>query len=219
MNWQVQEAKQRFSEVLRAVERTGPQIITRLGEEIASPRSRPNARRTFPGTSISALTNELPAGYQRLVGVAEARPPILALPSGWPGLRRMSYSSASSRWARSAEELPNFNCAMITVKLPPTSHGLPAPGVCSPIDWCQSASTSRRSGGTATRITRARWRMGSSPRPPRFRAGPWSPETVKLPVRPPQGSSVHYRLADAVGGERCGKLLALVRTSRIKGTR
>ncbi|MFY9809466.1 MAG: hypothetical protein WAK86_19720 [Pseudonocardiaceae bacterium] len=31
---------------------------------------------------------------------------------------------------------------------------MPAPGVCSPTDWCQSASTSRRSGGTATRITR-----------------------------------------------------------------
>lgn len=35
MSWQVQEAKQRFSEVLRAVERGGPQVITRHGEEIA----------------------------------------------------------------------------------------------------------------------------------------------------------------------------------------
>ncbi|MGH3736761.1 MAG: type II toxin-antitoxin system Phd/YefM family antitoxin [Micromonosporaceae bacterium] len=34
-HWQVQEAKQRFSEVLRAVERDGPQIITRHGEEVA----------------------------------------------------------------------------------------------------------------------------------------------------------------------------------------
>ncbi|MGH3716562.1 MAG: type II toxin-antitoxin system Phd/YefM family antitoxin [Micromonosporaceae bacterium] len=34
-HWQVQEAKQRFSEVLRAVEREGPQIITRHGEEVA----------------------------------------------------------------------------------------------------------------------------------------------------------------------------------------
>ncbi len=33
--WQVQEAKQRFSEVLRAVERDGPQTITRHGEEVA----------------------------------------------------------------------------------------------------------------------------------------------------------------------------------------
>lgn len=35
MSWQVQEAKQRFSEVLRAVESEGPQTITRHGKEIA----------------------------------------------------------------------------------------------------------------------------------------------------------------------------------------
>lgn len=35
MNWQVQEAKQRFSEVLRAVADDGPQIITRHGEDVA----------------------------------------------------------------------------------------------------------------------------------------------------------------------------------------
>ena len=35
MSWQVQEAKQRFSEVLRAVRDDGPQTITRHGEEIA----------------------------------------------------------------------------------------------------------------------------------------------------------------------------------------
>ncbi|HEU0088637.1 MAG TPA: type II toxin-antitoxin system Phd/YefM family antitoxin [Pseudonocardiaceae bacterium] len=35
MSWQVQEAKQRFSEVLRAVENDGPQTITRHGEEVA----------------------------------------------------------------------------------------------------------------------------------------------------------------------------------------
>ncbi|WP_163567571.1 type II toxin-antitoxin system Phd/YefM family antitoxin [Fodinicola feengrottensis] len=34
-HWQVQEAKQRFSEVLRAVENNGPQTITRHGEEVA----------------------------------------------------------------------------------------------------------------------------------------------------------------------------------------
>ena len=33
-HWQVQEAKQRFSEVLRALEH-GPQTITRHGEEVA----------------------------------------------------------------------------------------------------------------------------------------------------------------------------------------
>jgi prevent-host-death family protein len=35
MLWQVQEAKQRFSELLRAVQSDGPQIVTRHGEEIA----------------------------------------------------------------------------------------------------------------------------------------------------------------------------------------
>lgn len=35
MSWQVQQAKQRFSEVLRAVETDGPQTITRHGQEVA----------------------------------------------------------------------------------------------------------------------------------------------------------------------------------------
>lgn len=34
MHWQVQEAKQRFSEVLRAAE-AEPQIVTKHGEEVA----------------------------------------------------------------------------------------------------------------------------------------------------------------------------------------
>lgn len=34
-HWQVHEAQQRFSEMLRAVERDGPQIIIRHGEEVA----------------------------------------------------------------------------------------------------------------------------------------------------------------------------------------
>jgi prevent-host-death family protein len=33
--WQVQEAKQRFSELIRAVRRDGPQTVTRHGEAIA----------------------------------------------------------------------------------------------------------------------------------------------------------------------------------------
>jgi prevent-host-death family protein len=35
MLWQIQEAKQRFSELLRAVKVSGPQVVTRHGEEIA----------------------------------------------------------------------------------------------------------------------------------------------------------------------------------------
>lgn len=34
-HWQVQEAKQRFSELIRSVETDGPQFVTRHGEEVA----------------------------------------------------------------------------------------------------------------------------------------------------------------------------------------
>ena len=34
MAWQVQEAKQRFSELIRSAEREGPQVVTRHGEEV-----------------------------------------------------------------------------------------------------------------------------------------------------------------------------------------
>jgi prevent-host-death family protein len=33
--WQLQEAKQRFSELIRSVETRGPQFVTRHGEEVA----------------------------------------------------------------------------------------------------------------------------------------------------------------------------------------
>src|SRR5690349_6359326 len=33
--WQIQEAKQRFSEIIRAVTTVGPQVITRHGEDVA----------------------------------------------------------------------------------------------------------------------------------------------------------------------------------------
>ena len=34
-HWQIQDAKQRFSEMIRAVRRDGPQVITRHGEDVA----------------------------------------------------------------------------------------------------------------------------------------------------------------------------------------
>jgi prevent-host-death family protein len=34
-HWQLQEAKQRFSELIRSVEHDGPQFVTRHGEEVA----------------------------------------------------------------------------------------------------------------------------------------------------------------------------------------
>lgn len=33
--WQIQDAKQRFSEMIRAVAHEGPQVITRHGDEVA----------------------------------------------------------------------------------------------------------------------------------------------------------------------------------------
>jgi prevent-host-death family protein len=33
-SWQLQEAKQRFSELVRRAEREGPQVVTRHGEEV-----------------------------------------------------------------------------------------------------------------------------------------------------------------------------------------
>jgi prevent-host-death family protein len=35
MSWQVQDAKQRLSEVIRAAHEEGPQIVTRHGQEVA----------------------------------------------------------------------------------------------------------------------------------------------------------------------------------------
>ena len=35
MRWQVQEAKQRFSELIRSANTDGPQVVTRHGEDIA----------------------------------------------------------------------------------------------------------------------------------------------------------------------------------------
>ncbi|MBG0817621.1 type II toxin-antitoxin system prevent-host-death family antitoxin [Planomonospora sp. ID82291] len=46
--WQVQEAKQRFSEVVRRATDEGPQIVTRHGEEVAEEWGRLNAVRPLP---------------------------------------------------------------------------------------------------------------------------------------------------------------------------
>ena len=35
MSWQVQDAKQRFSDLIRKAHAEGPQVVTRHGEEIA----------------------------------------------------------------------------------------------------------------------------------------------------------------------------------------
>jgi prevent-host-death family protein len=52
MRWQVQEAKQRFSELVRHARADGPQVVTRHGEEVAVVVSIEEYRR---------LTDELPS--------------------------------------------------------------------------------------------------------------------------------------------------------------
>jgi prevent-host-death family protein len=45
MRWQLQEAKQRFSEVVRQAHDHGPQVVTRHGEEVAVVVSMEDYRR------------------------------------------------------------------------------------------------------------------------------------------------------------------------------
>jgi prevent-host-death family protein len=52
MRWQLQEAKQRFSELVRRARANGPQVVTRHGEEVAVVVSIEEYRR---------LTDELPS--------------------------------------------------------------------------------------------------------------------------------------------------------------
>ncbi len=52
MRWQLQEAKQRFSELVRHARADGPQVVTKHGEEVAVVVSIEDYRR---------LTEELPS--------------------------------------------------------------------------------------------------------------------------------------------------------------
>ena len=52
MRWQLQEAKQRFSELVRHARAHGPQVVTKHGEEVAVVVSIEDYRR---------LTDELPS--------------------------------------------------------------------------------------------------------------------------------------------------------------
>ena len=49
MHWQLQEAKQRFSEVVRQAEANGPQIVTRHGQEVVVVLSADEYRRLQSG--------------------------------------------------------------------------------------------------------------------------------------------------------------------------
>ena len=50
-HWQLQEAKQRFSELIRSVHTDGPQFVTRHGEEVAVVIDIAEYRRLRGGTA------------------------------------------------------------------------------------------------------------------------------------------------------------------------
>ena len=62
MRWQLQEAKQRFSELLRQARAHGPQVVTKHGEEVAVVVSIEDYRR---------LTEELPSFKEFLIAAPD----------------------------------------------------------------------------------------------------------------------------------------------------
>lgn len=72
--WQVQEAKQQFSEMLRAVEREGPQTITRHGEPVAVVVDMDEYRR---------LTGEQTSFADHLLSFPKMDPPVDGGPDVW----------------------------------------------------------------------------------------------------------------------------------------
>ena len=55
-HWQIQDAKQRFSEMIRAVRSGGPQVITRHGEDVAVVLDISEYRRlTRPSVDLAAV--------------------------------------------------------------------------------------------------------------------------------------------------------------------
>jgi prevent-host-death family protein len=62
MHWQLQEAKQRFSELLRRARAQGPQVVTKHGQEVAVVVSIEDYRR---------LTDELPSFKEFLLAAPD----------------------------------------------------------------------------------------------------------------------------------------------------
>ena len=59
--WQLQEAKQRFSELIRSVEADGPQVVTRHGEDVAVVISIAEYRHLRPeGENFKAFLQSAP---------------------------------------------------------------------------------------------------------------------------------------------------------------
>ena len=84
--WQIQDAKQRFSEMIRAVAQDGPQIITRHGEEVAVVVDIAEYRRlTRPSVGLRPTIPQALAGQTMLPSVSvptvtAARPAAAATP-------------------------------------------------------------------------------------------------------------------------------------------
>jgi prevent-host-death family protein len=67
-HWQIQEAKQRFSEMIRAVTTEGPQVITRHGEDVAVVVDIGEYRRlTRPAVDLASIL----LGGPKLDGIAD----------------------------------------------------------------------------------------------------------------------------------------------------
>lgn len=60
MSWQVQEAKQKFSELLRRAEEEGPQVVTRHGSEVAVVVSAATYRRLAGDPDFKAFLRSAP---------------------------------------------------------------------------------------------------------------------------------------------------------------
>lgn len=60
MAWQLQDAKQRFSELVRLAEQAGPQIVTRHGTEVAVVISAEEYRRLYDEPDFKAFLRSFP---------------------------------------------------------------------------------------------------------------------------------------------------------------
>lgn len=76
-HWQIQEAKQRFSELIRSVQSDGPQFVTKHGEEIAVVIDIEEYRRLHPAPRPRTFKDWLlggPTWDDELIDLVNERP-------------------------------------------------------------------------------------------------------------------------------------------------
>ena len=94
-HWQIQEAKQRFSETIRAVKSEGPQVITRHGEDVVVVVDISEYHRlTRPAVDLTDIL---------LGGRKSMTTPLMCSPRSRPRARPISGVRSISRQVR---ELP-----------------------------------------------------------------------------------------------------------------